>query len=249
MAPMQSKIRYRVKKALKTPEYLRIFTLRTIGNFLVLSSLFLLVKTFYQPIREEIRYFVDKQAQKKYLVTDIKNIGKIQKQYTSVPPKGLLAQALNLKPYEVLVPQDPNFSIVIPKIAANARILSNISVSDERIYLEALKKGVAHAAGSSLPGESGHIYLFAHSTDYFWNVGSYNAIFYLLYKLEKNDEVNLFFQGQRYLYRVIDKKIVDPSQVEYLTRTTNKEFLTLQTCWPPGTTLKRLLVFATRVRE
>jgi Sortase (surface protein transpeptidase) len=61
--------------------------------------------------------------------------------------------------------------------------------------------------------------------------------------------VNIFYKGQRFVYKVIGKKIVDPKQVEYLTRKSNKEFLTLQTCWPPGTTLKRLLVFATRVVE
>ena len=113
-----------------------------------------------------------------------------------------------------------------------------------RTYLDALNKGVAHALGTSLPGENGHIFLFAHSTDYFWNVGSYNAIFYLLQKLEKGDQVNIFYRGVRYVYYVTGSTVVDPSQVEYLTRKSNKEFLTLQTCWPPGTTLKRLLVFA-----
>ena len=67
------------------------------------------------------------------------------------------------------------------------------------------------------------------------------------FHLEKNDEVDIFYQGQRYVYRVIGREIVDPSQVQYLTRKTNREFLTLQTCWPPGTTLKRLLIFAVRV--
>ena len=162
---------------------------------------------------------------------------------------GLLAKAFNIKPIEILIPEDPNFSIVIPKIGANAKILPNINASDENIYLNALNKGVAHTLGTAFPGEGGHIFLFAHSTDYFWNIGTYNAIFYLLYKLEKNDEVDIFYQGQRYVYRVIGREIVDPSQVQYLTRKTNREFLTLQTCWPPGTTLKRLLIFAVRVAE
>jgi len=48
---------------------------------------------------------------------------------------------------------------------------------------------------------------------------------------------------------VIGKEIVDPTRVEFLTRKSNREFLTLQTCWPPGTTLKRLLVFAVRAAE
>lgn len=225
-------------------EYFRILILRTIGNFLLFSSLFMIVKTFWLPVREEIRYFINAKFNKQYIVADT-----ITFEQPEIKNKGFLAKTFNIKPIEILIPQDPNFSIVIPKIGANAKILQNIDASDENIYLDALNKGVAHTLGTVFPGEGGHIFLFAHSTDYFWNVGSYNAIFYLLYKLEKNDEINLFYQGQRYVYRVIGSEIVNPSQVQYLTRKTNREFLTLQTCWPLGTTLKRLLIFAVRVAE
>ena len=240
---------YRIKKALSKPEFTKILALRTIGNFLVLSSLFLIAKTFYLPAREEIRYFIDRTIQKKYIVADTPYQLEDGRMQDGNRPKGLLAKALNLNDVEFLVPADPDFSVVIPKIGANARILSNIDASDDKVYLNALNKGVAHALGTKFPGESGHIFLFAHSTDYFWNVGTYNAIFYLLNKLVKGDEVDLFYNGQRYVYRVISSVIADPDQVEYLTRKSNKEFLTLQTCWPPGTTLKRLLVFASRVSE
>jgi len=229
---------------LKKSEYLKILILRTIGNFLILSSLFMIGKTFYLPVREEIRYFIDQRLGKKYTVA--KEIEKIDE---TSSPKGLLAKAINFKQTEILTPVDPKFSVVIPKIAANAKILANVDPADEKVYLDALKEGVAHAQGTAFPGEGGHIFLFAHSTDYFWNVGSYNAVFYLLGKLEKGDEVNIFYKGQRFVYRVIGKKVVDPKEVEYLTRKSNKEFLTLQTCWPPGTTLKRLLVFAVRKTE
>lgn len=232
---------------LKTDEYARILILRTIGNFLLFSSLFMIIKTFWQPVKEELIYFVNITIQKKYVVNEIQNPNfKIQ---INDKPGGLLAKAFNIKPIEVLTPIDPNFSIVIPKIGANAKVLANIDASNEKIYLDSLNRGVAHTLGTAFPGEGGHIFLFAHSTDYFWNVSTYNAIFYLLYKLEKNDEVNIFYKGQRYVYRVIGQEIVDPSQVQYLTRKTNREFLTLQTCWPPGTTLKRLLIFAVRVAE
>ena len=235
---------HRIKSKLKTPEFSKILILRTIGNFLVLSSLFLIGKTFYLPVREEIRYYLDNKIQKKYIVC---RDGACPVSTITPQAKGLLAKALNLKEVEFLVPKDPEFSVVIPKIGANAKILANVDAADEKVYLDALNKGVAHAGGTKFPGESGHIFLFAHSTDYFWNVGTYNAIFYLLNKLTKGDEVDLFYQGQRYVYKVVDSVIADPAQVQYLTRKSNKEFLTLQTCWPPGTTLKRLLVFATRV--
>lgn len=253
---MRGKVKKRIRKALSTPEFIKILTLRTIGNFLVLSSLLVIGRTFYLPVREEIKYFVNQKVGKKYIVVSPKSAitppdkgkkktkGETKKLRKTEREKGLLSHLLRIKKVEFLVPEDPNFSVVIPKIGANAKVLANISPADEDEYLAALKKGVAHAAGTAFPGEGGHIFLFAHSTDYIWNVGTYNAIFYLLYKLEKGDEVDLFYKGQRYLYRVLDKRIVDPSQVEYLTRKTNREFLTLQTCWPPGTTLKRLLIFA-----
>lgn len=221
-------------------EYIITLLLRTLGNFLILSSLFFIAKTFYQPVKEEVRYNIDQFTRTKYVVAEKGEEQKV---------KGLLAQTFKGFDVQVLTPADPQFSVVIPKIAANAHVEAGIDAGNEEMYLEALKKGIAHADGTAFPGEGGHIYLFAHSTDYIWNVGSYNAVFYLLYKLETGDEVNVFYQGQRYVYRVTGKEVVDPSEVTYLTRKTGNEFLTLQTCWPPGTTLKRLLVFAERVAE
>lgn len=243
--PKKHLIRHHIHK-ISSNEYFRVLILRTIGNFLLLSSIFMILKTAYPVVKEEIKYSINMLFKKQFVVDD-KKIS-VQLQNSNVQ-KGLLGKTFKFNQVEVLKPVDPDFSIVIPKIAANAKILANIDASNEQIYLDALNKGVAHALGTAFPGEGGHIFLFAHSTDYFWNISTYNAIFYLLYKLEKGDEVNLFYKGQRYVYKVIGKEVVDPSQVQYLTRKTNREFLTLQTCWPPGTTLKRLLVFAVRVAE
>ncbi|MFA5137031.1 MAG: sortase [Patescibacteria group bacterium] len=240
-------IHHHIKKQ-KRREYFKVLILRTIGNFLILSSLFMIGKTFYQPVSQEVRYFIERQAKKEYVVASDKKEEAFHLQKSN-QPKGALSSLLNVKSVEVLVPEDAEFSVVIPKIGANARVIAGVDASDEKAYLEALKKGVAHAAGTAFPGEGGHVFLFAHSTDYFWNVGTYNAIFYLLHKLEIQDEINIFHKGQRYVYRVVEKTVVDPSQVEYLTRKTDKEFITLQTCWPPGTTLKRLLIFAVRVAD
>lgn len=228
-------------------EYVSILLMRTFGNFLIFSSLFFLGKTFYQPIKEEVRYYYDKQINKTYVIAHNQAEETIKRQYADQQSKEGFAKLLNLKTVEVMVPQDPAYSIVIPKIGANSKIMPNVNPANEPEYLEALTRGVAHAQGTAFPGEGGHVFLFAHSTDYIWNVGTYNAVFYLLYKLEKDDEVNLFYKGQRYVYKVTDKIEVDPSEIEYLTRKTDEEFLTLQTCWPPGTTFKRMLIFAKRV--
>lgn len=203
----------------------------------------MMIKTFYFPVKQELQYALNSTFNKSYVVSSTST----EPESSTEDQRGLLAKALTGNKREILVPQNTDFSIVIPKIGANSNIISNVNSANEAEYSNALLKGVAHALGTTFPGEGGHIFLFAHSTDYFWNIGSYNAVFYLLSKLEKKDEVNLFYKGQRYRYQVVSKQIVDPSQVEYITRKTNKEFLTLQTCWPPGTTLKRQLIFATRI--
>lgn len=231
-----------IRKIMSHPDFMRILILRTFGNFLVLSSLFMIGKTFYQPVTEEARFFIDKLRGTEYVVAT-----EFDRDFGSSEPKGGLSGLK--RNVEVLVPKDPEFGIVIPKIAANASIIENVDAADQKKYLEALQQGVAHAEGTAYPGEGGHVYLFAHSTDYFWNVGTYNAVFYLLSKLENDDEVDLFYKGKRNVYKVVDKKIVNPDQVQYLLRKTPEEFVTLQTCWPPGTTLKRLLVFAKKVGE
>ena len=143
-----------------------------------------------------------------------------------------------------LEPINTDFSIVIPKIAAVAPIVDNVDPFDSKKYLPALYQGVAHALGSAYPGETGNVYLFAHSTDAFYNVGTYNAVFYLIGKLEKNDEVKIYYNNIEYSYRVTEKKVVNANDSHYLIQKTNEKILTLQTCYPPGTTLKRLVVIA-----
>src|SRR3989344_7405900 len=135
-------IRHHIHR-LKTNEYVRILILRTIGNFLLFSSLFMIVKTFWQPVKEELIYFVNVKIQKKYIVADDKQRLSLDKDSLYKNQQGgLLAKAFNIKPIEILTPEDPNFSIVIPKIGANAKILPNIDAADQNTYLDALNKGV-----------------------------------------------------------------------------------------------------------
>lgn len=145
---------------------------------------------------------------------------------------------------ETITPVSTDFGIVIEKINANAKVVANVNPGSEREYTSALRVGVAHAKGSGLPGEKGNIYLFSHSTDAPWNIVRYNAIFYLLRELESGDRVILFYQGKRFDYIVFDKIVVAPLDLSYLTNVYDQEVLTLQTCDPPGTLLRRLVVRA-----
>jgi sortase A len=155
-------------------------------------------------------------------------------------------QISNVK-YDALSPPNTDFSIIIPKIDAVAPIVDNVDPQNQTEYLKALREGVAHAKGTAYPGGAGNVYLFAHSTDAFYNVGKYNAVFYLLGKLSKGDEVFIYYMGEKFRYLVDQVKVVAPNEIKYLAGDPAKNTLTLQTCYPPGTTLDRLIVIANEV--
>ena len=224
-------------------DILRLLFFKTLGNFMVIMSLFMIGKTFLPALGAEINYYFRQVKQVKTKVIAEKPVQ--SPATTSNPFSSLLDKFTQTE--ELISPVSTDFGIVIPRINANSAIIPSVDTNSYEEYIESLKIGVAHAKGTALPGDNGHIYLFAHSTDNVLSVGTYNAVFYLLYKLEPKDKIYLFYQGKKHVYSVLSKKIINPTEVHYLTRSSASEFLTLQTCWPPGTTLKRLLVFATPV--
>ena len=224
---------------------LRFLILRTIGNFLVLFAIFGIIATFGPALYYEVSFRVSEIRGVRYVIAAAP---KIKMPFAKSENTGVsnFAQVLAGPKVQELIPSDTDFSILIPKIGASAKIFPNVDPSDPNRFLPILMQGVAHAAGSVFPGMNGNIYLFAHSTDNFWDVGRYNAVFYLLKDLKKGDEVVIFYKNQRYNYVVSGSKIVNPSDVSYLVNSQKqgKQQLILQTCWPPGTTFQRLLVFA-----
>jgi LPXTG-site transpeptidase (sortase) family protein len=144
----------------------------------------------------------------------------------------------------VITPVDTQFGLVIPKIGVNAPVIPDVNPANASEYTEALQKGVAHASTSFTPDLEGTVYLFSHSTNYEWFVRDLNAVFYLVKNLEKGDNIVLIYKGKRYTYAVSEKKVVAPNATSYIEPAADGRHLILQTCWPPGSTTERLLIFA-----
>lgn len=195
----------------------------TFGGFLTVLACVIFILTFYPVIQEEIKYRLQ-TSQGDIIVRDSNS----DEQYG---PDVL-----------VMDPVDTDFGIVIPKIAANAPIIPNVNPYNSQVYQRQLTKGVAHAAGTPLPGKGGNTFLFAHSAGNFYEANRYNAVFYLLSKLEPEDEIDIFYKGEKLAYTVTSTQIVDPESVEFLKPKSAGDTITLMTCWPAGTTLKRLIV-------
>lgn len=232
-------------------EAVKFVALRSLGNFLVLFALYGVVATFGPAIYNEVQYQLiqarginfrvarAEEAEKQQGFADVTKLADVP---TGDPGFGdILAGSQN----QILVPADTGFSITIPKIGASAKVFPNVDPTNEGAFVPLLQQGIAHAKGTVFPGFSGNVYLFAHSTDNWWNVGRYNAVFYLLKNLTAGDDVVVFFENKRHNYVVTKVQIMDARDVSLLAGAqTGDEQLVLQTCWPPGTTWKRLVVLA-----
>lgn len=150
---------------------------------------------------------------------------------------------------ETIEPVNRDFSIVVPKIGINAAVIPSVNPNKPGEYLKALEQGVAHSSLSYFPDQDGTVYLFSHSTNYDWFVKDMNAVFYLLKNLEKDDNIVIFYKGVAYTYKITGKDVVKPTDVSYMAPQSGTKRLILQTCWPPGSTTERLLIFADLVEE
>lgn len=220
-----------------------LLLLRFTAYFLIQIGLLTILLTSEPVIAEEVKFSLRQAIGMQEVVPQSSAAAQAGTNNPGQPGSGF-ADILKDGGKQVIVPVSTDFGIVIEKIGANAKIIPNVDPSNEAEYGPALMEGVAHAKGTAFPGQKGNIYLFSHSTDAPWNIVRYNAIFFLLNKLEVGDRVILFYKGLRFDYTVFDKTVVKPTDVHFLTDTYTDSVLTMQTCDPPGTLMNRLIVRA-----
>lgn len=218
--------------------YKIVFFIRFLGYASLITGFLTLIFILGPLGLVEVRYRADQLFNVKRTVPKI-----IKSNQTDQTVSGEVIPKLAVSPLSI-VPVSTDFGIVIEKINANSKIIADVDPGSERQYGQALLQGVAHAKGTSYPGEKGNIYLFSHSTNAPWNIIRFNAVFYLLRELVPGDRIVLFYKSQRYDYIVYDKKVVSANDISYLTNQYDQSVLTLQTCDPPGTLINRLIIQA-----
>ena len=209
--------------------------LRTLANALILGSLVFLSISLYPLIKDELLYYYRRFRGIEYRLAE-----SAETQESSALPSTPKPQPAPL----TIVPVDTDFGIVIEKIGVNAPVIADVDTNSHAAYMEAMRHGVAHAKDTAKPDEIGNIYLFAHSTLNFWEFGPYATVFTTLHQLVPGDRIVLLYKGKRYDYRVVEKEIVPGFDLTPLNRESSRRVLTLQTCDPPGTTWRRLIIIA-----
>ncbi|MCR4324595.1 MAG: sortase [Candidatus Curtissbacteria bacterium] len=133
------------------------------------------------------------------------------------------------------------FSLTIPKL----------KISEAKVKVDSLKfyEQLSHFPGSALPGELGNSFITGHSVlPQFNDPENYRTIFTKLPELEVGDDVYVEIEGQHLHFVVQYAKVVDPHDVSVLAPISQRGHnLTLMTCVPPGTSIKRLVVITSLI--
>lgn len=131
-------------------------------------------------------------------------------------------------------PNYDRFSLTVPKL--------KIEKMDVYVDTNDLSKGLVHLPGSALPGEKGNVFISGHSSlSQFFALKS--VPFSRLSELKKGDQITVETPGSKFVYEVIDFKVVDPSDISVIEAPEPQgRYISLMTCVPPGLNLKRLIV-------
>lgn len=225
--------------------YHRVFLVRFLSYFFILIGILTLILIVEPVSIEEVKFNLGEvSGRKAVLPAEVITSQGVLPQATPTPNQQSGFGDIFSPPQETIVPKSTDFGIVIEKIDANAKIVPNVDPNNEKEYMKALSEGIAQAKGTSFPGQPGNMYLFSHSVNAPWDIVRYNAVFYLLGKLNPGDKVVIFYQGKRFDYIVFDKSIVKAKDINFLLQNYDEPVLTMQTCDPPGTTINRLIVRA-----
>ena len=166
-----------------------------------------------------------------------------------VSPGALTNEAVVIDPAaDLKVGPEPR--LIVPKVNIDLPINYAVGSLDESTIQNGLKDGAVHyklPGADAVPGQNGNTVILGHSSNDIFNQGDYKFVFLLLDRLQPGDVFYMHYEGKRYVYKVTELKVIDPTQVSTLRRGTDKPMATLVTCTPPGTALKRLLVFADQI--
>ncbi len=212
---------------------------RFAGLFFVLGSLF-----FASAVLPIIRYQLEYSIKFKKIINPLSTnfynrsgriLGTISSDYTQLE-NWFIDTPKNQK--NILSADQPqSYLLSIPKLKIDQATV-NLGSMD-------LKKSLIQYPQTALPGQLGNTVVFGHSVlPQFFNPKSYVTIFSTLFKLKQGDEILLDHDNVQYRYLIEEMFEVQPTDLSVLEQRFDGRYLTLITCSPPGTYLRRLIIRA-----
>ncbi|MCL5957914.1 MAG: sortase [Chloroflexi bacterium] len=137
----------------------------------------------------------------------------------------------------------PPTRLLIPSIGLDAKAIELSTYYNDKgdLVWETAPFAVGHHVGTPNPGEPGNVVISGHISSI-----HEGAVFKRLPEVKEGDGVVVLTNDRNYLYQVVNKKIVEPTQIDVMD-STSEETLTLITCVPDGVYTHRLIVKAKRI--
>ncbi|MCX6823229.1 MAG: class E sortase [candidate division SR1 bacterium] len=174
----------------------------------------------------------------------------IDNQNVTDAPESLLRAKLKNYPFNFNTLPPVN-KIVITTLGLDVPIIEPKSMTAEDFitanFDEELNNGVVKYPTTPDPGASGNSLIFGHTSQEFWKHNVYGTIFKGIPKLVNGDTIKIIREGNLFEYKVVDKFVVVPSQVnaQYMSyQNAGGSYITLMGCYPLGTDKKRIMVVA-----
>lgn len=123
------------------------------------------------------------------------------------------------------------FTLSIPSIGLQHRVIENVNPGNEAIYGPIIEKYIAHGQYTRLPEEAttdGNVYLFAHREGV--KNGRNIGYFKNLDKIREGDKAIIKYDGKTYTYTAYTSFVISPRDTWVYTDESNLPTLTLQTC-------------------
>ncbi len=133
-------------------------------------------------------------------------------------------------------------------IPANKISVPIVWTKDVKDFDHDLKQGIVHYPGTPFPGDPGTSYISGHSSGYLWDKSPYKQIFAVLGQVKDGTSFTITLQekgGKQVVYHyVVERRgeYAANDQAQFIS--TADSVVALSTCWPVGTTDRRLVLFA-----
>ncbi len=236
-----------IKKNYSTPKQIRQTSLRLspkskryLGFIFLASGIGFFSLVIYPILRFQVSYALKFDRLVNPLSVQFYNqsdniLGQVSNDYTQL--KNWFVDDPDYQNLESNLPSHLIYSLSIPKLKI---VDANVEIGSMD-----LKKSLIQYPQTALPGQLGNAVVFGHSVlPQFFNPKSYLTIFSTLYRLKQGDEIYVKFDQISYKYLIDEMYEVQPTDLSVLEQRFDGRYLTLITCSPPGTYLRRLIVKA-----
>jgi len=210
------------------------------ASFFLVSGLLLFFSAIFPIIQFQLEYSTKFNQILNPLSSQFYNhngsvLGDLNTDYTQL--SSWFVNDTDIAPTSLLTSSSSTYFVSIPKLKIDQATVIFGSTD--------LKKSLIQYPKTALPGQFGSPVIFGHSVlPQFFNPKSYITIFSTLYKLQQGDEIYIDYDHIRYRYIVEEMYEVQPTDLSVLEQRFDGRYLTLVTCSPPGTYLRRLIVKA-----